>query len=59
MQLVVEYCEAGNLAELYTSLNEPFSEEQIVFIAREVLQALSFLHSLRIMHRDVKASNSK
>lgn len=35
----------------------PFTETQIVFICHEVLQGLKFLHSIGIIHRDIKASN--
>jgi len=57
LYLVVEYCEAGALNEIYTDMKEPFTEDQIVFMCHEVLQALNYLHEKGIIHRDIKGSN--
>jgi len=58
LYLVVEYCEAGALNEIYTDMKEPFNEEQIVFMCHEVLLALKYLHEEKgIIHRDIKGAN--
>lgn len=65
-KMVLEYCAAGSLCELYDGmlvrgqpthkidLGAPFNESQIIFLCREVLKGLQYLHSLGIMHRDIK-----
>ena len=36
---------------------QPFSDNAISFVAREVVKALAYINSLRIVHRDIKGSN--
>eukprot|EP01126_Amoeba_proteus_P010419 TRINITY_DN14054_c0_g1_i1.p1 TRINITY_DN14054_c0_g1~~TRINITY_DN14054_c0_g1_i1.p1 ORF type:complete len:278 (-),score=50.58 TRINITY_DN14054_c0_g1_i1:28-861(-) len=55
--ILYEHCEVGNLFEVYSHSRQSFSEEQIIFIAHETLQALRYLHNLNIIHGDVKARN--
>lgn len=38
-------------------LNDPFSEQDLCIITRELLQGLYFLHSHRIAHMDIKIEN--
>tara|TARA_B110000971_G_C19952246_1_gene473956 strand:+ start:523 stop:1068 length:546 start_codon:yes stop_codon:yes gene_type:complete len=37
--------------------NEPFSEDAIAYILKDLLLGLQYLHSSRKIHRDVKAKN--
>lgn len=58
--IVMQYCEGGDLAkyiEDVTIKNCPFSETQIMNWFVQILQALMYIHSLRILHRDLKSSN--
>eukprot|EP01126_Amoeba_proteus_P026467 TRINITY_DN2620_c0_g1_i2.p1 TRINITY_DN2620_c0_g1~~TRINITY_DN2620_c0_g1_i2.p1 ORF type:complete len:102 (+),score=16.37 TRINITY_DN2620_c0_g1_i2:534-839(+) len=48
LYMVLEYCQAGSLAELYEDMEAPFEEYQIIFILHETLKALEYLHSLGI-----------
>eukprot|EP01097_Dermamoeba_algensis_P009089 TRINITY_DN6277_c0_g1_i1.p1 TRINITY_DN6277_c0_g1~~TRINITY_DN6277_c0_g1_i1.p1 ORF type:complete len:232 (+),score=52.97 TRINITY_DN6277_c0_g1_i1:57-698(+) len=53
--LVEEYMEGGTLtqaARLYK-----FAENHIAYVAKAMLEALAYLHSHKIIHRDLKSSN--
>eukprot|EP01100_Stratorugosa_tubuloviscum_P005285 TRINITY_DN2379_c0_g3_i1.p1 TRINITY_DN2379_c0_g3~~TRINITY_DN2379_c0_g3_i1.p1 ORF type:complete len:252 (-),score=122.66 TRINITY_DN2379_c0_g3_i1:66-821(-) len=53
--VIMEFLEGGTLTQARSSFK--FSEEHIAYICREILTGLSYLHSLRIAHRDVKSAN--
>jgi serine/threonine protein kinase len=50
--LVLEHCELGAL-----QLNKPLSEDKSRDLFRQLLSGLSFLKSLRILHRDLKVNS--
>ncbi|XP_061393739.1 cyclin-dependent kinase 10 [Musca vetustissima] len=54
--LVMEYCEQ-DLASLLDNMAQPFSESEVKCIVLQVLQALKYMHSRYIIHRDLKVSN--
>jgi len=39
------------------NLDKPLTEPQIQYICKEMCDALQFLHSRFIIHRDIKAGN--
>jgi len=58
--MVMEYLEGGSLLdELKKKLkkNERFLEEEISTILRQILEALAFIHSINLIHGDLKLEN--
>ncbi|XP_067130068.1 mitogen-activated protein kinase kinase kinase kinase 3-like isoform X2 [Centruroides vittatus] len=54
--ICMEYCGGGSLQDIY-HITGPLTEIQIAYMCRETLQGLKYLHSLGMMHRDVKGAN--
>ena len=59
--VIMEYCNGGTLTEClekYKNLyHKPFTEEIVQYIMRQVVSAINYIHSLRIIHRDLKLDN--
>ena len=62
IQMVMECCEGG---ELYDTLQnsrtrnllESYGERSVVYILKQLLSALEYIHSRGVVHRDVKPEN--
>ena len=55
--LVFEFCDGGNLhARMFAGRSPPLSYNDRLRIAREIAEAMSFVHSLRIIHRDLRSA---
>jgi len=55
MWIVMEYMAGGTLTQ--AAAETSFTEDQIAYVARELLKALEFIHSKGHVHRDVKSDN--
>ena len=57
----MEFCNGGSLSgclKKYKAIHRrPFSEEIVQYIMRQVVNGLEFLHSNKIIHRDLKLDN--
>ena len=54
--LVMEYCDGGELFDYIVS-KQHLSENQACHFFQEIIDALTYLHSQNIVHRDVKPEN--
>ncbi len=54
--LFMEFMEGGTLREAVLKFQK-FNEKQIAYVAYEMLQGLKYLHSLNLIHRDLKSYN--
>lgn len=49
---------AGSVTDLVKSTKgQSLKEEWIAYISREILRGLSYLHSNKVIHRDIKGQN--
>jgi hypothetical protein len=55
--IVMEYCEGSSLNDLMAVRGGGLTEDQIACVCAGTLRGLSYLHSQRKIHRDVKAGN--
>ncbi|KAJ5074863.1 sterile20-like kinase isoform b-related [Anaeramoeba ignava] len=55
--ILMELCEGGSILDILDDCDKTFTEEQIASVCKSVLEGLAFLHSKKIIHRDIKAGN--
>ncbi|CAF0743713.1 unnamed protein product [Adineta steineri] len=58
--IVTEYCEDGDLDQYLKSLRKQRSRlqmDQVIDLFIQLVSAINFLHSKKILHRDIKTSN--
>lgn len=55
--IMIEFCPGGAVDAIMLELDRGLTEPQIQVICRQMLEALAYLHSKKIIHRDLKAGN--
>ena len=59
--IIMEYCNGGSLTQCLNRYKElyhhPFTEEIVQHIMRQIINAVRYIHSQRIIHRDLKLDN--
>ena len=54
---MLEWCEGGALDASMLDIERPLNQNEIQIVGRHTCEALSFIHSRNVIHRDVKAGN--
>uniref|UniRef100_A0AAQ5X1H3 non-specific serine/threonine protein kinase n=1 Tax=Amphiprion ocellaris TaxID=80972 RepID=A0AAQ5X1H3_AMPOC len=55
--IMIEFCPGGAVDATMLELDRGLTEPQIKVVCRQMLEALDYLHSMKIIHRDLKAGN--
>ncbi|CAN8062130.1 unnamed protein product [Agarophyton chilense] len=54
---VFEYLSGGDLYDRLQARGKPYTEAQLLFLAKQIFYAVAYLHSMRAAHRDIKLEN--
>ncbi|CAD8073815.1 unnamed protein product [Paramecium sonneborni] len=55
--LVMEYCNQGDLEQLWKKKNRIISEEDAIQYIKQILNGMRGLHEMNVIHRDLKLAN--
>ncbi|XP_041657262.1 serine/threonine-protein kinase 10 [Cheilinus undulatus] len=55
--IMIEFCPGGAVDATMLELDRGLTEPQIKVVCRQMLEALVYLHRMKIIHRDLKAGN--
>ena len=57
LYLIMEFCNGGTLSECLKKNEKPFSIEIIQYFMRQIIDGIKYIHSKKIIHRDMKLDN--
>ena len=57
LYIEMEYADGGTLDQLIHRSKEAIPEDEVLRIFKQLVQALEYVHSLHILHRDLKVEN--
>ncbi|KAJ9469412.1 putative serine/threonine-protein kinase nek3 [Diplonema papillatum] len=57
LYIIMEFADGGDLYHKICSLEEPMSEDVVLYIFAQICLAVKHLHARRILHRDLKTQN--
>ena len=59
--LVMEYCNGGSLSDCLkkyqNKTSKPFTQEIVQFLMKQIINVMKYIHSVGIIHRDLKLDN--
>uniref|UniRef100_A0A3B5KZ16 non-specific serine/threonine protein kinase n=1 Tax=Xiphophorus couchianus TaxID=32473 RepID=A0A3B5KZ16_9TELE len=55
--ILIEFCAGGAVDAIMLELERPLTEPQIRVVCKQTLDALTYLHEAKVIHRDLKAGN--
>uniref|UniRef100_A0A6I8T161 non-specific serine/threonine protein kinase n=1 Tax=Xenopus tropicalis TaxID=8364 RepID=A0A6I8T161_XENTR len=56
-KIMIEFCPGGAVDAIMLELDRGLKEPEIRTICRQMLEGLTYLHSMKMIHRDLKAGN--
>jgi len=57
LMIVMEYCDSGSVSDVMQTTGTGLTEQQIKAILYHSLHGLNYMHTNKILHRDIKAGN--
>jgi serine/threonine protein kinase len=57
VSIVMDYCDGGDLRKYYREQPDPLDEARVLQLLQPMLSGLAYIHSKRVVHRDIKSEN--
>jgi serine/threonine protein kinase len=57
INMVMDYCDGGDLRKYYREQPDPLDEARVLQLLQPMLSGLAYIHSKRVVHRDIKSEN--